>query len=174
MLKVAKLGVCVFLYLRGAFKITVSNEIGCRNLWQNINRYLNFIIELMNVFFTKPIGDIDIGVTQISITMTPHQGSRVKLTYEGLLTMFEEKNSILHCKIGRYILEHEINWMGYEAGLSSYYFKVKKDKDIIGGIKLYNNLKAVVMCFNIDELLALCEMSKDFILDLLKRVTQVH
>lgn len=168
MLKVPNVGVSIFVYLRGAFKITVSNELGCRQLWLNINRYLNTIVDLLDVFYTEPIDDIDMGITQISITMTPFQSTNVKMTYEGLLRLFEEKNCMLHCKIGGYTLRHEINWVGYEAGLSSYYFKVVKDEDILGGIKLYNNLKAVTMCFKIDVLLDLCALSKDFILHLVK------
>ena len=76
-----------------------------------------------------------------------------RLSYQSLETKFPiEKNEIV-IWVRQLKLVHKINWVNYEdCGSSSFYFHILEEDDVIGGVKLFNNTKAVVFVYRVDEM----------------------
>ena len=146
------MGLCVNLYSKGCFKVTVKASNYSNYVLTNINYVLNSLVDIMELFYQTDIKDVTARITQLAC-MVQHKFKTPtnfnKLSYEQLISCRDEKKNkvVFYCE--NYKFEHEINWEGLENGMSNYYFKVsQRDCEVnLFGVKLYNNLKLLIFYY---------------------------
>lgn len=161
------LGLDVFIYAQGGFKITVKWSKYFRHVIQQLECVINKLINVMETFYCAPIHDIKVKITQITILLIPIPNAK-KLTYESLckVSSLEENKIFIKCEECLFI--HEVNWLKYEEGTSSFYFKIFFNGKREGGIKIYNNFKSVLFTNSIKNVQSTCNAAERLV-ELLKR-----
>lgn len=145
LLKFNKLGICISLYSKGGFKVTISRENGCIEVIKRVNHYLEKVMDIVNILYTEGIRGYELSITQVSVIIKPEE--KKHLTYSTLIKQLKQNNNELRWSCKDYTLTHTINWMGLESGLSSFYFQIRDNEEgkYKGGIKIFNNFKVVLM-----------------------------
>lgn len=144
-------GICVNLYTRGQFKITIQASWFTPYVLKNLEKVLLVLTRIMEIFYQRKITKPTVKITQIACMI--HHRFKIppnfKINYERLINCRPVVKNIITFYIEDYKIEHLINWCGLESGMSSYYFKVsrKNSESAICGIKLYNNLKVVIFYY---------------------------
>lgn len=139
---IKKLGINVLVYARGGFKITIANSLYINNIISGLDKTMNYIINVLELFYRTTIVNVTINLTQLAFTIKTEEEEKRKISYSTLLEK-KQLNEVC-CEIDEFKFVHIINWMILEDGNSNYYFSIYHKLKKIGGLKLYNNLKTVL------------------------------
>ena len=160
MIKLHKMDTTILLYSKGGFKIT----IGCnKTVIKNLHLHLKRVLDLLALFFKEKLKKVTMKITQISILIRPIRIIDNILNYKNMQAkMLLRDNLIIYNKMD-YTFSHEINFVAHECGQSSYYFTITIKNTREAGIKIYNNFRAVLMCFDKDKVAYIVDICKDFL-----------
>ena len=168
MIKLERMDTTILLYSRGCFKVT----IGCNKaVIQNLNQYLKRLLDLLCLFFNEEIKKVNMKITQVAILIRPIRLMDKILNYKNMITKMRQKDNLITYNKMDYTFSHEINFVAHECGQSSYYFTIRKKDTRIAGIKIYNNFRSVLMCFDKDQVSYTVDICKDFLTYLINITT---
>ena len=167
MIKLKRLDTTILLYSKGGFKIT----IGCnKNVIKNLNVHLERVLDMLALFFNEKITRVDMKITQVTILLRPLKNIAKTLTYKNMISKMTQKDNYIIYNKTDHKVYHEINFVAHECGQSSYYFTIEIENVRTGGIKIYNNFTAIMMCFDAGKIYNMVNICKDF-LNYLKSIT---
>lgn len=167
MIKLKRMDTTILLYSKGGLKIT----IGCnKNVIQNLNLHLERVLDMLALFFNEQITRVDMKITQVTILLRPVKSIANILTYKNMISKMTQKDNYIIYNNLDYKIYHEINFFAHECGQSSYYFTIEIKNVRTGGIKIYNNFRAIIMCFDKANIFYIVNICKDF-LNYLKSIT---
>lgn len=161
------LGINVFLYARGGFKITLKSTTEARSVIKKIDLVLRRLVDILQFFYGVPIDRFEVNLTQISLITGNLPGENLgKISYQDLIKTRKYNCNQLTYEFQNFTIIHDISWEKLEDGCSNYYFKILDesagDEKSVGGFKLYNNFKTVLFVHNIDYLTDFIRIVKIF------------
>lgn len=162
LLKLQDLGVNLCIYSRGAFKWTLSPTKRTFSIIKHFEQVSSRLVEIVDSFYSESVEETEAKITQIAILITGIKTEK-KITYEHLITRNQWKNDKAEWDVNGIRYEHTINHVTLENGNSNYYFPIQKKGKKVGGLKLYNNAKAVLFIFELENLQELSTSAKKFI-----------
>ena len=160
------LGIDIFLYNRGCFKLTIKKTPYFNQIVSEIEELVDKLEKIMYVIYSDNIILTKFDITQlVSILRWEYDASSAfKINYHKMVEIYECKNT-LTWEEGNFIICHSINWVNYETGTSSIFFTImcKTADKKIAGFKLYINLKIVLFTYDINFLTPLSRIIPEFV-----------
>jgi len=156
-LSLEELSICVSLYSKGGFKFTISSSKYFKVVIDHLELVTHRLIDLLSSCYKTSCTEVQVKLTQIALLFKNRQ-NKLKFSYQDILKLKKAKNNTIVWQVGEYKFTHTINWVQFEVGTSNFFFEVSKDAKV-GGLKLFNNFKTVLLVYNIDSLPELLQVS---------------
>ena len=156
------LAINICIYSRGGFKFTISQSNRLKIIISQLENVTNSLIKLIGTCYSGSIENVEAKLTQIAVLIRGNQTS-LKISYEHLIALNQWHNNRAEWKLLNYRFCHSINHVSLENGNSNYFFPIFNEHKKVGGLKLYNNCKAILFVYNIDNLQDLVKVTLKFL-----------